>query len=762
MVHRRCRVFRSVWPCACVLVAAVYAPGPMPGRAPARGAVRAESPVPPWIAAPVGQFGGSTWAMAVDRGGRDGIVWLAQGPRVVAIDVRNRAAPMVVGRSGWMDRVVTALAVDGPTGVALTGFPSDQPEEEGLHTLDLSDPSAPRVVARLPLEGAADAVTLAGGIAYVVRETYDPLVEGSRYRQTITAVDVRDPATPRVVHADVVPAPFDVIDVQVAGRALVVTALQPLQPPEFAGGKVLHVFDLADPAVPAPAAKLVDEAWCRLGEGPGADQGGLVYGYGDGGGIVALDVSVPAAPREVRRWPDASVGAWGCHKGTQPLLIVDDHGLPYLATHDAYNLKGGLLAAIGPPDDAAAPRPIHHLAVGPVAAAIVGPHALVADAGGDVTVIDTRALAVGDGAVEVVGTLPLLGGASAIATRQDRDDGRLYASLGYGGISVLSLGGAMARPLDPPVTGRFVDGLSRSALHVAGGWVAAGRTGLAIGHRVPFVDEAEVVDAADPAAPRFHSAFGDGRFARVWTTPAGDWIVHGRSGSTGPATAPVASPVGDPPGRADVPIPLDMRLFDGATAGGRFVAVGAHPRIPATGACAVKRLAVWALSDARAARSEGELDLGPCDMAPKDVVVAAAGELAYVGAVLDAPMPPAVGRSELTIVALSGPAAPRIVARLPLSGIVATLAVRDGYVFASGGRAPDGRPSVIVVDARDPSAPHVVGALAGTGSLAVAGGRVYVSTGQTGVWVFEPPLAWRWPRGEAWLALPWVGMRATR
>ena len=751
MVRRRHRLLRSLPLCVCLLIASVPAP--------TRADVRADSPAPPWTAAPVGQFGGTISAMAVDRGGRGGIVWLAQGPRVVAIDVRDPAAPAVVGRSGWLDRVVTALAVDGPAGVALTGFPSDRPDEEAIHTLDLSDPSAPRVVARLPLDGAAHAVALAGGIAYVVRETYDPQAEGNQYRNTVAAVDVRDPAAPHVVHADVVPAPFDVIDVQVVGQALVVTASEPLQPPQSAAWrKVLHVFDLADPANPAPAARIVDEAWCRLGERPGADRTGIVYGYGDGGGIVALDVSVAATPREVRRWPDASVGAWGCGKGIQPLFLVDEHGLPYLATHDAYNLKGGLLTAIGPPADAAARRPIHRLAVGPAAAALVGPHALIADDSGDVTVIDTRALAVGDGAVEVVGTLPLLGGASAIATRQDRDDGRLYAALGHGGISILSLD----RPLDPPVTGRFVDGLSRSALHVAGRWVVAGRTGLAIGQRVPFVDESEVVDATDPTAPRLRGAFRDGRFARIWTTPAADWVVHGRSGSTGPASAPVASPLGDPPGRADVPVPLDMRLLDGATVGGRFVAVGTHPRIPATGGCSVKRLAVWALSDANTARLEGEIDLGPCDMAPKEVVVAAAGDVAYVSTVLEAPMPPGVGRSQLTIIALSGPSAPRIVAGLAIAGTVTTVVVRDGYVFANGGSDPDGRPSVVVVDARDPSAPAVVGSLPGTGSLAVAGGRVYVSAGQSGVWVFEPPLAWRRPRGEAWVALPWVGVHAMR
>jgi len=729
--------------------------------APAVPRARADSPAPPWTAAPVAQFGGALSALAVDE--PRGIAWLAHGPRIVGIDVRNPAAPAVLGRTAWMDDTPTALALDGTTGVAVTGayhvWPrtSGGDSDEAVQTLDLSDPTTPRVIARLSLPGVRRPVVVAGGIAFVLREMRGVFAEVPFTRIALVSIDVRDPAEPRVLAADLLPSSGELLDVQVVGHTLAVTSVEPTIP-EHSGPDytMLRLFDVTDPTNPVPAATVIDPAWTWLGRGPGATPGGPLYGCGITG-VVALDVAVPAAPTVVRRWPTAVGDVLPCTTNDRPALLVDEAGTPHLILRDA----GGrpVLSAFTSQTPRQGLASGQALPVVPTAAAVVGRRALVADPSGIVTVIDTRALTASGTVAGIVGRLSLVGNTAALAVREDGDDGRLYAVHNRGGLAILALN----RPLDPAILGRYVDDAYRDGLRAAGGHVATARVGLNGSLFEATLDQADVFDVADPAAARLLRVHDGGRFIRWAVTPDGIGLIHGQSGAWGPAHALSISSVAGPDDPSEVPLSLQMDVHDAAMAGSRFVAGGTFPRGASAEACTFKRVGVWDLSDLHHPRSTGHIDLNErCVRGWKSLRVAEEGGIAFIGDVISDPYEPEVGRSTVWVVATSGASAPRVLAQVPITGAITSIAAHKGYVFASAGKARNRNSAVTVIDARFPASPHIVGSLDIAGSIAVHNGRVYVSTTSMGVWVYEPPLDWGPPLGVTRLALPWVGAATLR
>lgn len=706
----------------------------------------------PWTAAPVGQFGGEVTALAVDEA--RALAWVAHGPRIVAIDMSDRAAPRVVGRSELLPERVSSLAVDGVLGLALvSSHMIDDPEL--LLTLDLADPTAPRVIATMPFDGPGSGgrIVIAGGMAFVkhLTYTYDSQGEllGSGYH--LNAIDIHDPAAPRIVIADMLPSAGSVYDVKRVGNVLAVTTLgYPAQPRCDPNFFPLHLFDLTDPKHPRPAATMFDRAWHELGTGPGADHGAILYGFSKDVGVVALDVTLPDAPREVQRWPAAA--EWSAGSFVAPDLLIDAAGAPYLVT--GVGTGGYQVVAVDVPPDAPGRRRHYPLTGQKSAAALIGRHALVAELSGDISVIDTQTLTTTTSAAALVGSLRLLGTTTVIAMRQDLGDGLLYALTVRGGLTVLGLD----RPFDPPVIGRYAQGASRDALQVAAGIATTGRFGSGNGAQGTSPDRTEVLDLADPTMPRLRNEFPNDRFARIAVAPDATWVVHGQymgDGTQPPLTfSPAAGPMGGPGSE----LPLDVQLHDGTTVGGRFLSVGTFPASSTT--CTFNRLALWDVPSASGpARRLSHIDVSRCHKASKNLHVAAAGSIAYVSDVLNAPNWPGIGSSQLFVVSTRDPLAPRVLAQLPLSGTVNHLAESHGYVFASAGWIAADHANVIVIDAHDPRAPRVIGSLAGTGGyVSVRDGRIYVSGSQSGVWVFEPPLDWsRPPHEDAWIALPWLG-----
>ena len=778
MIRCRHRVFRRpnvVAPitaiCAAGLAGAIVFAAPAAPGQPAAGAAGATHAMhsthsadasaatdEPWTVAPVDSLGGTVNDMAVDE--QRQLVWAAQGPHVIAIDMHDPSAPKMVGRSAMLDEIVTALAVDGTTGVALIRSHSSQ-DPEVLVTLDLSDPTAPRAVASIALDryGIGGQTVVADGMAFVGHVSINDPVEPVQSRRRLVAIDVHDLSAPRIVDDNMVPAPGDVYDIKRVGDVLAATAVEwpaPGQPgrPVFR----LHLFDLAVPGHLRPAAMILDPSWYHLGTGPGADRGTTLYGYGKEGGVVALDIAQPDAPREIRRWPAAAEWDGDIYAATsiRPTLLIDEAGVPFLVTRETTGYYK--VSAVDVTSEVGGQRSSYLIPTSPCAAAMSGRYVLVAEMSGDIGIVDTQALTPEASSAARVGSIRTLGIVTMLAMRRDRPDGLLYASGRRGGITVLDL----ERPYDPSVIGRYVDGASRDVLQVAGGIAASGRDGWRAGVPDPTLDRLDVIDLTDPRAPRRQATYTDGRFARIAVAPDATWIVHGRYFGAGDQPPLTFSPAAGPSGGSETALPLDVRLLDGATVGGRFLSVGTYP--PSATACTSNRLALWDVPDASGpARRISHLDVSPCKGEAKNLRVAVAGDIAYVTQVLEAPSWPGIGRSQMFVVSVRDPLRPRVIAQLPISNTANELIEHGGYLFASvGWGGATNHANITIIDVRRPTAPRVVGSLPDlSGAVAVSDGHVYVSNGTAGVWVFEPPIDWSpLPPADARIALPWLGAGA--
>lgn len=703
----------------------------------------------PWTAAPVGVFGGVMQDLAVDEARQ--LVWGGQGRHVVAIDISRPSEPRLVGRSPTLDANISAVAVDGTIGVASLGlFTSGFTET--VVTMDLSDPATPRVVGRVALDGPSTSggqMVLADGTAYVVHSSP---IGGFRSRRKVVAIDVRDPANPRILNDDLAAAASEIFDLQRVGRVLAVTSREPASPPNSGPEPLrLHLLDVADPAHPRRAATVDDPAWYQLGTGPGANRGTILYGYGKAGGVVALDVADPDAPREVRRWPAAADWYGDIFAATSigPTLVVDAAGVPFLVTRDTVGYYK--LYAVEGATGGSGSRAEHVLTGRPSAAVLAGPHVVVVNTNGDVRVLDTRALAPGNSPAAQVGTLATLGIVTMLEVREDRPDGLLYTGGNGAGMSVLDL----AQPLDPRVIGRYAEGAPTGLLAVSGGIAVWGREGNTVQPQ-PSLD---VLDMTDPRSPRRRTSYLGGRFGRIAVAPEATWLIHGHFMGAADQPPLAFSRADSPAAINESELPLDIRIHDGATVSGRLVSVGTYP--PTATACTSNRLVLWDVPDARGpARRVGHLDVSPCGGEARTLRVTAAGDVAFVTQVVDLPPWPAVGRSQLSVVSVRDPQRPRVLARLPVSNTVGDLIEHRGYLFATvGWGGAFNRANITIIDVRRPAAPRVVGSLPDfDGAVAVVDERVFVSNGVSGVLVFEPPIDWTpVPPPNSRIALPWLG-----
>lgn len=748
---------------------------------------------PAWIVDLVAQFGGAIGAMAVDEGaGADrllpDVVWIGRGPRVEAVVVTDLAHPVRSGRTPWLDGPVVGLALrDGLAVAVAAGAPGR------LYTVDVRDHAAPHVLGAASLTEPLGAIDVQNGFAFAVWRVRWTDADGTAAtRPTVAVVDVRDPAAPVVLDDDLYGVDDRVRDVRIVGAVLAVAVQSQTAPFQ----RRVDLYDVAQGVRPRLIASHPDDAACHLGVRDGGRRDGGGDGVGDGGasdhvlwmgggGIVALDISDPSAPRTIRRLVGDRLDDRLCYAAGNGLLQVDADGAPFAVWQAPYRGRG--LVAMANAPDADGRRPAYWLDVGLASgAALIGHHAFVPTARGDVLAIDTRRLSTDPDpdaqAAALSGRLEGLGELGAIGVREDDEDGLLYAALREGGFRVLSL----LQPLDPRIVGIVDDPYKHRRVHVAGGMAAVSNEG-GFDSTVQHADVYGMdLDAGagpgpgpgDPAEPRhlFHSTRGN--FAHLLPRPGGPWLVSGPLSRLRPLRDDLTLvPVAEPGGPRQSSIPFDLAMTDIDTDGDTLVAVGVDGRGTAVGRV---RLDAWAIADPRRPLDRGSaLNVAFNAAEYHEPLVELSGRYAYVATAESADARDDASTSRLTVVDLE-PAAPgsadtpRVRGSIVISGTITDLTVADGYVFArtervvpSGDGITSASGAIHVVDVHDAFAPRVVGRLlvdayGRRDSMAVRDGRVYVAGGETGVWVFEPPLAWEQPRGSeaARLGLPWVGRSA--
>ncbi len=271
----------------------------------ALGAVRVidlADPTQPTLAASYRSTARWPYFVALDQSQAAGVLYLATGDGLEAVDVSSPMRPVRLGRA--------VLPLHGAD-VALDGHVAYLAlADQGLLAVDIRDPARPEVLGRYSAAapGKVSAMALdkrsgapARAYAYqVVLQAWDRATGAAVGEPGLRIVDVTDPAQP----AGMAFLPLEIdedggvylrSDVEISGTVAFVAGYQ----------SGLHVVDVAYPARPALLATyqtpgsvqglFVDGSTLYLAEQPAWDSQQQVMG----GGLRALDVSDPTHPREV-------------------------------------------------------------------------------------------------------------------------------------------------------------------------------------------------------------------------------------------------------------------------------------------------------------------------------------------------------------------------------------------------------------------------------------------------------------------------------
>jgi len=243
----------------------------------------------------VGQIGGITHAVAVEGN----YAYIGVGPRLVILDVSDKAHPIVIGRTGVLPGVVSGVAVAGSYAyVAVEGG--------GLRIINVADPARPREVGFYDTPGWAYGVAVSGSYAYVA--------DGAGLR----IINVADPARPTEV--GFYETPGVALGVAVAGNYAYVA--------DWGGG--LRIINVADPARPREVG---------FYDTPGNARGVVVsgsYAYvaDDYEGLRIINVADPARPREVGFYETPGYAEGVAVSGSYAYVAAWDAGLRIINVAD--------------------------------------------------------------------------------------------------------------------------------------------------------------------------------------------------------------------------------------------------------------------------------------------------------------------------------------------------------------------------------------------------------------------------------------------
>ncbi|MEO8084434.1 MAG: hypothetical protein ABI780_11475 [Ardenticatenales bacterium] len=441
--------------------------------------VAAQSPTSPPLAAapvaPIGQLGGATRAIAPSADGRT--LWIGYGPRLARVDVSNRAAPRLVAVSALLPAVVNAIALDVAAAriVVAAG--------DTLYVFAAGDvvagveaaPTARIAVADGASGDEVRELAVARGVAYA--RTDDGIERRGGTRQNtprVWAVPLDGATSPGATQRPVLTEGWYATDVLVAGgRLYVASADRPLDGwmDEAHPGR-LWVFDLAHPDAPRLLGVLDGAAWAARLASPAA-AGGAAHVFGSGDGVVGIDLTDIARPREVlRAAPNEDWGRRRLRSAEARLAATRSGGV---VSGYTYGIGGeGAIGDVGSGVSIGASLFFKTSVAGGFAA--MGEMIYASETAGRLTVAERTAA----GAIVTRGQLDLLGGATGVSADPSRP-GQLVAAVSRGGLAVIDA----ADPHRLALGAYDLDGSRRDDVDADGGIVVAtyGGEGDVVDHR---------------------------------------------------------------------------------------------------------------------------------------------------------------------------------------------------------------------------------------------------------------------------------------
>jgi hypothetical protein len=231
-------------------------------------------------------LGGRTGAVALDGD----TAYLGMGTRVAAVDVSDPARPVPLGESESLGGIVQDLVFDGVYVHALvqaiediSEYLPDKTVPAALVTLAVDGDHTPTTVGRVSLDGPGYELALIGGRVYAALA---PTRRGETTAAALAIIDVDHPAVPTVV--------------ALRDLSLTTVAMTTRDRTMFIGGQdraanaIVAVLDASRPDEPRVVGSVV------VGEGVGVDHLALVGNYLHASvsamEIVVIDVSDPTRP----------------------------------------------------------------------------------------------------------------------------------------------------------------------------------------------------------------------------------------------------------------------------------------------------------------------------------------------------------------------------------------------------------------------------------------------------------------------------------
>lgn len=289
-------------------------------------------PPAPWHLEHVAHLGGATNAVAV----AGDVVFAGLGTRVVALDARDPAAPVLLDQGPMLGGVVQDLVLEG--GLLYASWMAGVPEagRGGLAVLDVADPARMALLRDTPVDVAARRLAVADGVA-LLAGSYDRQWFANEPRGAVLPVDPRTAGAPLLGERHV----LQHAAVAIARSGPMAYVLESRN--GFDEIAVVRAMDASDPLRPRPVAVLSVPGPARAL----AAAGSRLYVAGGAGGLRVVGIGPDGGLRDLGRASTSGACADDVALSPDGLLVLDacaDRLLGFGVADDGWPVAQGALA----------------------------------------------------------------------------------------------------------------------------------------------------------------------------------------------------------------------------------------------------------------------------------------------------------------------------------------------------------------------------------------------------------------------------------